>query len=62
MNKHRFVDRTWKLEVGGHRNIGKPKLRYYYVIRKYMKEKQLKIEEAQDWRAWIMNTRCANPK
>ena len=56
MNKH-SVDRTWKMEVGGHRDIGRPKLRYNYVIRKDMKEKQVKIEETQDRRTWILKTR-----
>ena len=40
--------RTWKMEVGGHRKIGRPKLRWSDVVRKYMKGKQVKIEEAQD--------------
>ena len=42
------VMRTWKMEVGGHRKIGRPKLRSD-VIRKDMKEKGIKIE-AQDRR------------
>ena len=42
------VIRTWKMEVGVHRKIGRQKLRWSDVIRKYMKEKQVKIEEAQD--------------
>ena len=33
------VMRTWKMEVGGHRKIGRPKLRWSDVIRKHMKEK-----------------------
>ena len=49
MNKHSYTLLT-EHGVGGHRKIGRPKLRYnnYYVISKYMKEKQVKIEEAQD--------------
>ena len=35
-----------KLEVGGHRKIGIPKLRWRDVIRKYMTEIQIKIEES----------------
>ena len=38
------VMRTWKMEVGGHRQIGRPKLRRSDVIRKYMKEKVLGTE------------------
>ena len=34
----------------GHRKIGRPKLRWRDVKRKDMKAKQVKIEEAQDWR------------
>ena len=36
------------MEMGGHRNIGRPKQRWSDVIRKDMTEKQVKIEEAQD--------------
>ena len=43
------VMRTWKMEVGGHRKIGRPKLRWCDVIRKVMKKKGVKIE-AQDRR------------
>ena len=32
------------------------------VIRKDMKEKQVKIHEAQDRRTWRLKTRCADPK
>ena len=32
------VMRTWKMEVGGQRKIGRPKLRWSDVIRKHMKE------------------------
>ena len=32
------------------------------VIRKYIKEKQVKIEEAQDRRTWRLKTRCADRK
>ena len=48
--------------MGGHRKIGRPKLRRSDVIRKDMKEKQVNIEEAQDWRTWRLKTRCADPK
>ena len=48
--------------VGGHRKIGRPKLRWSDVIRKDMKEKRVKIEEAQDRRTWRLKTRCADPK
>ena len=30
------VMRTWKMEVGGHRQIGRPKLVWSDVIRKYI--------------------------
>ena len=43
-------------------NIGRPKLRRSDDIRLYMKEKQVKIEEAQDRRSWRLKTRCADPK
>ena len=39
-----------KMEVGGHRNIGRPKLRCSDVIRKSTNEKQVNIEEPQDRR------------
>ena len=51
-----------KMEAGGHRNIGRLKLRWSDVIRKDMKEKQAKIEEAQDRRTWRLKTRCADSK
>ena len=38
-----LVMRTWKMEVGGHRKIGRPKLRRSDVIRKYSKKKGAKI-------------------
>ena len=50
------VTRTWKMEVGVHRKIGRPKLRWSDVIRKDTKEKQVKIEEAQDRRTWRLKT------
>ena len=56
------VMRTWKMEVGGHRKTGRPKLRWSDVIRKDMNEKGVTIEEAQDWRTWRLKTRCADPK
>ena len=55
------VMRTWKMEVGGHRKIGISKLRWSDVIRKVMKEKQVKIE-AQDRRTRRSKTRCGDPK
>ncbi len=36
------------IDVGGHQKIGRPKLRWSDVIRKDMKEKGVKIEEAKD--------------
>ena len=56
------VKRTRKMEVGGHRKIGRPKLRWSDVTRKDMKEKGVKIEEAQDRRTWRLKTRCADPE
>ena len=41
---------TWKIEVGGYRKIGIPKLRWSDVIRKYTKKKGGKAEDAQDRR------------
>ena len=35
------------MEVGGHRKIGRPELRWSDVIRKDTKYKQVNIEEAQ---------------
>ena len=32
------VMRTWKMEVGGHQKIGRPKLKWSDVIRKHMKQ------------------------
>ena len=40
------VMRTRKMDMGGDRKIGRPKLRWSDVITKDMKEKQVKIEEA----------------
>ena len=48
--------------MGGHRKIERPKLRWSGVIRKDMKEKEVKIEEAQDRRTWRLKTRCADSK
>ena len=42
-----LVTRAWKIEVGGHRNIGRLKLRWSVVMRTYMKEKRVEIEGAQ---------------
>ena len=54
------VMRTWKMEMSGHRNIGRPKLRWSDDIRKDMKEKG--VEEAQDqWKCRLKN-RSADPK
>ena len=50
------VMRTWKMEVDGHQKIGRLKLRWSDVIRKDMKEKQVKIEETQDRRTWRLKT------
>ena len=41
------VMRTWKMAVGGHQKIGRPKLRWSDGIRKYMKDKEVKIEEGE---------------
>ena len=54
--------RTWDIEVGGHRKIGRLKLRWSDVIRKDTMEKQVKIEEAQDRRKWRLKTQCTDPK
>ena len=53
------------MEVGGHRKIGRLDiLRWSDVIRirKYMKEKQVKIEEAQDRKTWRLKIQSADPK
>ena len=50
------VMRTRKIEVSRHRKIGRPTPRWSDVVRKYMKEKQVKIEEAQDRRMWRLKT------
>ena len=42
--------------MGGHRKIGKPKLRWSDVAKKYMKEKGVNIEEAQYRRMWRLKT------
>ena len=55
------VMRTWKMEVCGPRNIGRPKLRWSDVIRKDMNEKQVKREEARGRRPWRLKTRCDDP-
>ena len=51
------------MEVGGHRKIGRPKLRRSAVIRKHSrpKRKLIKIEEAKVRRTSISKTRCADP-
>ena len=56
------VMRTWKMEVVGHRKIGRPKLRWSDVIRKYMNETWVTREEAQYLRIWTIKTWCADPK
>ena len=60
-NTEDVVMRTWKMEVSGHRKIGRLKLKWSDVIRKDMKEKGVKIEEAQDQRTWKL-TRCTDHK
>ena len=50
------VMRTCKMEVSGHRKIGRLHLRWSDVIRKYTKEKEVQKEEAQDRRTWRMKT------
>ena len=50
------------MELAGYRKIRRPKLMWSDVIRKYMKEKQVKIEEAQYRGMWRLKTRCADPK
>ena len=39
--------------------MGPLELRWSDVVRKDMKEKQVKIEEAQDRRTWRLKNRCA---
>ena len=51
----------WKMEVGGHRNIERPKMRWREVMRKDMKEKRVNIEEAKYRRKCRLKTRCADP-
>ena len=50
------VMRIRKMKVGGHRKIGRPKMRWSDVVRKGINEKQVKIEEAQDRRMWRLKT------
>ena len=52
---------TLTMELGGQRKIGRRKLRWRDVIRKGIGEKQVKIEEAQDRRAWRFKTISADP-
>ena len=47
------VIRTWKMEMGGHRNKGRSKLRWSDVIRKCMKEKQRNKETDMITRALL---------
>ena len=42
--------------MGGHRKIGRPKLRWSDVVRNDIKEKGVKIEEAEDRRTWRLKT------
>ena len=49
------VMRTWEMEVGGHRKIGRPTLGWSDAIRNDIKEIQVKIEkyktgERGDWK------------
>ena len=44
------VMRTWTIEVGGYRKTGRPKLRWNDVFRKYLNEKGVKKDEAQERR------------
>ena len=48
------------MEEGGHRQIERPKVRWSDVIRKYLKEKQVKIEEASDRITSMYKTRCVD--
>ena len=48
------------MEAGGQRKIGRPKLRWYAVTRKDMKEKGVQREEAQDRRTWRLKTNREN--
>ena len=63
-HKHKRENKRSKIEmkVGGHRKLGRPKLRWSDVIRKDKKEKGAKIEEAQDWRTWRLKAQCTDPK
>ena len=47
--------------MGGHRKIGRPKLRWSDVIRKGVKKKGVKIEEVLDRRTWRVKL-DADPK
>ena len=49
------------MEVGGHRKIGRPKLRRCDVLRKCINMTGVKIE-AQDRRTWRLKTKCAYTK
>ena len=50
------------MEVGGHRKVARPKLKWSDVKRNDVNEKGVKTEEAQDRRTWRLKTRSANPK
>ena len=54
--------RTWKMEVGEYRKIGRLELLWSDVISRDMKENAVEIEEAQYRRTWRLKTRCADPK
>ena len=56
------VIRTCKMEVSGHRKIGRPKLWWSDVIQQDIKEKGARREEAQNQRTWRMKTHCADHK
>ena len=44
------VMRTWKMEVGGHRKVGRPKFKWSDIKRKDVNQNGVQIEEAQDRR------------
>ena len=51
------VIRTWEMEAGGYRNIGRPKLRERFYKKRHEGETSKYIRR---WRTWILNNRCAN--
>ena len=54
------VIRTWKMEVSGHRKIGRLKLRWYDVVRKDMKKNGVQKEEAQEHGEGKLDTSIPN--